>query len=111
MRPGPATRAALLGKMSCCPSPGTKHRRSTRPIDAPRNVDRNLHSADRHREANSANQSAALRWPTASPAVCGGLCKEAATPGQPVAPKRVLEEPSLIIHPRELPGTADSAVM
>ena len=32
----------------------------------------------------SQKQSAALRWPTASPAVCGGLCEEAATPGQPV---------------------------
>jgi hypothetical protein len=38
-------------------------------------------------EANSADRSAALRWPTASPAVCGGLCEEAATPGQPV-PRR-----------------------
>jgi hypothetical protein len=27
--------------------------------------------------------SATLRWPAASPAVCGGLCEEAATPGQP----------------------------
>jgi hypothetical protein len=32
-------------------------------------------------------RSAALRWPAASPAVCGGLCEEAATPGQPV-PRR-----------------------
>jgi hypothetical protein len=35
-------------------------------------------------EASLADQSAALRWLTASPAVCGGLCEEAATPGQPV---------------------------
>jgi hypothetical protein len=64
------------------------------------------------REANFANQSAAFRWPTASPAVCGGLCEEAATPGQPVhASKRASGGTLPAIHPRELPGTADSAAM
>src|SRR5437868_9905894 len=56
-------------------------------------------------------QSAALRWPTASPAVCGGLCEEAATPGQPFPYRSTLWRTLLIIHPRELPGTAGSAAM
>jgi hypothetical protein len=62
------------------------------------------------REANSANQSAALRWPAASPAVCGGLCEEAATPGHQRAETHS-GGTLLVIHPRELPGTANSAAM
>ena len=36
------------------------------------------------------DSSAALRWPTASPAVCGGLSEEAATPGQPYTRRSAL---------------------
>ena len=70
--------------MSCRPFPRTRHggvhlsralRRATR---------KRCHSADTSAKRRSAALSAALRWPTASPAVCGGLCEEAATPGQPV---------------------------
>src|SRR5262249_37798017 len=61
-------------------------------------------------EAICANQSAALRWPAASPAVSGGLCEEAATPGHQRAETHS-GGTLLVIHPRELPGTANSAAM
>jgi hypothetical protein len=54
-----------------------------------------MHSANRHREADFASRFATPRWPAASPAVCGGLFEEAATPGQPGAYRStLLEEPS-----------------
>ena len=84
MRPGPATRAALLGEISCGPSPRTRHEE----VHAPPTLrEASTETCTRQiatREANFASQPAALRWPTASPAVCGGLCEEAATPGRPV---------------------------
>ena len=56
--------------------------------------------------------SAALRWPTASPAESEGLSEEAATPGQPAVIRRCFSGRSLpLIHPRESPGTAGSAAM
>src|SRR5882724_7639880 len=84
MRLGPATRAALLGEISCCPSPRTRHGEVHAPSTLRGAATETCTRQIATREANSANQSAALRWPTASPAVCGGLCEEAATPGQPV---------------------------
>jgi len=94
MRPGPATRAALLCNMfwPCSTQRGMGERR-IRHRSPKRTTDTCIQQIAT-REANFANQSAALRWPTASPAVCGGLCEEAATPGHQRAPKRILEEPS-----------------
>ena len=78
---------------------------------APRNARKRCHSADTICEVKFANRSAALRWPAASPAVCGGLCEEAATPGQPVSRQSAFWRTLPAIHPRELPGTAGSAAM
>ena len=70
--------------MSCRPFPRTRHGGVHLSLALRRALVKRCHSADTICEANSADRSAALRWPAASPAVCGGLCEEAATPGQPV---------------------------
>ena len=85
MRPRPATWTALVWRSVLHPFPRTRHggefifhRRSA---EHPQRCTRQI-AFD---EARFVNRSAALRWPAARPAVCGGLCEEAATPGQPVA--------------------------
>ena len=110
MRPGPATRAALLCNMfwPCSTQRGMGERR-IRHRSPKRTTDTCIQQIAT-REANFANQSAALRWPTASPAVCGGLCEEAATPGHQRAETHS-GGTLLVIHPREPPGTANSAAM
>lgn len=64
------------------------------------------------REANFANQPAALRWhQRPSPAVCGGLLRRPQRPGNQCAPRRASGGTLPTIHPRELSGTAGSAAM
>jgi hypothetical protein len=94
MRPRPATWTALVLRYVLCPCPRTRHGGSsslTRSEKRYRRCTRQTATC----EANFASRSATPRWPAASPAVCGGLCEEAATPGQPVARRSVLlEDPS-----------------
>ena len=85
MRPGPATRTALFFSEY---SETRVHARGMGEFIFDRHSEEYLYRCTRQIaicEANFANQSAALWWPAASPAVCGGLFEEAATPGQPVA--------------------------
>ena len=110
MRSRPATWTACLAEYSVGPIPRTRHGGVHR-LRLLKEHSQRMHSSDCVGGANSAKQSAALRWPTASPAVCGGLCEEAATPGQPFPYRSTLWRTLPIIHPRELPGTAGSAAM
>ena len=97
--------------MSCRPFPRTRHGGVHLSLALRRALVKRCHSADTIHEADFADRSAALRWPAASPAVCGGLCEEAATPGQPVSRQSAFWRTLPAIHPRELPGTAGSAAM
>ena len=85
MRSRPATWTALFSRNVLSPISTHEAWGSSSLTCAPKSARKRCHSADTLCEANFAGLSAALRWPTASPAVCGGLCEEAATPGQPVS--------------------------
>jgi hypothetical protein len=108
MRSGPATRTALFWRNSCFPfSTHEAWAKSTAYLHS----EESGHSADSqvfNREANFANQPAALRWPAASPAVCGGLLRRPQRPGNQCAPRRASwrnppdHSPSRIIRHRWL---------
>ena len=111
MRSRPATWTALFSRNVLSPISTHEAWGSSSLTCAPKNARKRCHSADTICEVKFANRSAALRWPAASPAVCGGLCEEAATPGQPVSRQSAFWRTLPAIHPRELPGTAGSAAM
>jgi len=108
MRSRPATWTALLCGTFCLPSSTHEAWGSSPHTNAQRAPVKDGTRQVAIGKANFATQPAALRWPTASPAVCGGLCEEAATPGQPFTYRSTLwrnppdNSPSRITRNRRL---------
>lgn len=80
--PGQPPGPHWFSRKFCDPSPRTRHGGSSSRMRSEERLTRCTRQIAIC-EASFANQSATPRWPAASPAVCGGLCEEAATPGQP----------------------------
>ena len=108
MRSGPATRTALFWRNALLPF----HARGAEDFTAgPRSAERwPLMPPGRQLGSKLHNSSAALRWPTASPATRGGLSRRPQRPGNHRRAETRSGGSLPAIHPRELPGSAGSAV-